>query len=242
MPLADSAFVHHPELKPMIADPETSFFRDLDYEEIDRKMEEQGRARGWRHPDHTREALRRAALAGRRDRDLWVFGYGSLMWDPAFLFEEVRRACAPDYSRSFCLIDDGARGTPDQPGLMAGLDLGPGCTGLAFRIATEKIEAETEILCRRELIAPGYVCAFVDLETDQGPLKALTFVADRTADVIDPEIPIREQAKMIAHAKGIVGEAFSYLDNIKRHLDQLRIADDYIETLYALVLKEREAA
>ncbi|MEL6801806.1 MAG: gamma-glutamylcyclotransferase [Pseudomonadota bacterium] len=239
MPLPERAFVHHPELKPLISDPDTSFFRDLDVEDIERRMEERGMERGWRHPDAVREALRNAALEGRRDRDLWIFAYGSLMWDPAIQFVEVRRAHTDQYGRSFCLWDDGARGTQEQPGLMAALDMGEGCTGLAFRIPADQIEVETEILCRRELIAPGYVCTFVELDTAQGRVEALTFVADHSAEVIVPDIPITEQARMIAHAEGLFGTAFDYLSNVKRHLDELAIEDAYIEALCALVDKER---
>ena len=72
-----------------------------------------------------REATRHEILSGRRDADLWVFAYGSLMWDPAFLFEEVRRADVSGYARRFCLQDEiGGRGSRDAPGLMSALDRG----------------------------------------------------------------------------------------------------------------------
>lgn len=242
MPLPDSAFAHHPELKPLISDPDTSFFRTIEPAEIERQMAERGMEPGWRHPDDVREALRHAALEGRRDADLWIFAYGSLMWDPAIHFTELRRAHTDDYSRSFCLWDTGGRGSEDRPSLMAALDTGGGCTGLALRIEKDKIEEETEILCRRELIAPGYVCAFIALDTAQGPVEALTFVADHSSDVIVPGIPIEEQARMIAHAEGLLGRSFDYLDNVKRHLDEMGIADDYIDRLHVLATAERAAA
>jgi hypothetical protein len=83
---------------------------------------------------HARSAPR-AALEGH-EGDLWVFGYGSLIWDPALEFAEVRRAFAPNHRRRFILEDIyGGRGTPNGPGLMAALDDGDGCNGLCFRIA-----------------------------------------------------------------------------------------------------------
>ena len=239
MPLPDDAFAHHPELKRLISDPDTSFFRTIDPVEIERQMAERGMEPGWRHPDEVREGLRHAALEGRRDQDLWVFAYGSLMWDPAIHFAELRRAHTDDYCRSFCLWDNGGRGTEDRPSLMVALDTGGGCTGLALRIEKDNIEQETEILCRRELIAPGYVCAFVALDTAHGPVEALTFLADHSSDVIVPGIPIEEQARMIAHAEGLLGRSFDYLDNIKRHLDEMGIADTYIDRLHALATAER---
>ena len=54
--------------------------------------------------------------------DLWVFGYGSLMWDPAMEFAEVRRGRTKLYARSFCLWDVGGRGSLDRPGLMLAID------------------------------------------------------------------------------------------------------------------------
>ena len=79
-------------------------------------------------------ARKRAAfLAQRNDQDLWIFAYGSLIWDPAFYFEEVRVAKAPGYQRSFCLRSEIGRGSPEKPGLMVALDHGSECQGLAFR-------------------------------------------------------------------------------------------------------------
>ena len=98
------------------------------------------------HDEATREGLRRAALR-EHEGDLWVFAYGSLIWDPALIFTEVRRAYAPHHARRFILEDTyGGRGTVEAPGLMAALDAGAGCHGLCYRIAAEAVEHETEIL------------------------------------------------------------------------------------------------
>ena len=134
-------FSHHPELRGKIVDPRQSFLRSFTIADLSAKMTELGLPLDWWHTDEEREAMRAETLAGRRDSDLWVFAYGSLMWDPAFRFAEVRRARVPDYARRFILKDTyGARGTFDSPGLMAALDKGPGCEGLLFRIAREHIE------------------------------------------------------------------------------------------------------
>jgi cation transport protein ChaC len=107
------------------------------------------------HDDATREALRRKTLEDH-EGDLWVFAYGSLIWDPALEFAEVRRAFAPKHRRRFILEDIyGGRGTPNEPGLMAALDDGDGCNGLCFRIPARHVEAETEILFRARALGPG---------------------------------------------------------------------------------------
>ena len=67
-------------------------------------------------------------------KDLWVFAYGSLIWDPGFPFEEARPALLRGYHRAFCLYSTRYRGTPERPGLVLGLDRGGACRGVAFRV------------------------------------------------------------------------------------------------------------
>lgn len=238
----DDPFRHHPNLRDKIAPADASFFRNLDLAELDARLVAAGQPADWRTPDDIREAGRKAVIDDHRGRDLWVFAYGSLMWDPAMIFAEVRRAHTPDHARAFCLWDDGARGSPDQPGLMLGIDAngaGSGCHGLAFRIAQDRIEHETFVLFRREMIAEGYVPTWVEVTTDFGALTALTFVADHTKDNIVPDIPIEDQAHMIAVAEGDLGSNFAYLDNLRSHLVELDVRDAYVEDLYRRVVALR---
>ncbi len=132
------------------------FFRNLDITEIDKACPRRGQPRRLAPPCSQREAYAAPSLAGREGQDIWVFAYGSLMWDPAIHFDELRRAHAPDHVRSFCLWDKYARGSIEAPGLMAALDRGAGCTGDALHIPAAQVEEETTQLCRRELIGPAY--------------------------------------------------------------------------------------
>ncbi len=184
-------------------------------------------------------AMRAQTLAGYRDNDLWVFGYGSLMWDPGFRFAEVRRAHVPDHARRFILKDTyGARGTFDAPGLMAALDKGPGCDGLLFRIAREQIEEETEVLWRREQIGPAYTAAFVEAIVADQPITALTFVADHDADMIDANLTRQEQIHFLATGTGFLGSSLDYLRNIAKKFAALGVHDEDVATL----LRETEAS
>ena len=168
MSVAQDPFSHHPELRDKISDPLKSFFRTFTTDELATRLKASGLPVDWWHSDSEREASRAQTLAGRRDADLWIFAYGSLMWDPAFRFEEVRRARVPDYARHFILKDIyGFRGTFDAPGLMAALVKGPGCDGLVFRISRENIDEETEVLWRREKIGPAYTPVFVEAVTSE---------------------------------------------------------------------------
>lgn len=194
-------------------------------------MRDHGLPGDWWYSDDEREALRARALDGHAG-DLWIFAYGSLMWDPAFRFAEVRRAHAPGHQRRFILKDvHGARGKEDEPGLMAALDTGAGCNGLAFRIAVDEVEAETEILWRREQVLPAYNAEFIDVDLPDTRVSALTFVADLDADVIAGDLTREEQIRYFATGNGFLGASLDYLVNIESHFEKLDIIDDDVIAL-----------
>lgn len=224
-------FAHHPELRDRIADPETSFFRTLTVEGLLRSNPELGHLRGWVFSDMRREAIRREALRGHSG-DLWVFAYGSLMWDPAIRFADVRRAHAPHHERQFILRDTkGARGTQEAPGMMAALDAGGGCDGLAFRISADNVDTETEILFRREMIGPGYHAVFIEADIGEEAICALTFLADHGSPDIHPDISRSDQVRHIATGKGFLGTSRQYLVNVVDHFRHLGIVDRHCADL-----------
>lgn len=226
-------YQHHPELRGQILPAAESFFRNIDLAEIDRRVIADGQPADWRTPCDQREAQRKAWLNGRFERDLWVFGYGSLMWDPSIEFVEVRRARTDGYGRSFCIWDEGGRGSRDRPGLMLAMDAGDGCEGLAFRIAARQTEHETFVLFRREMIVDVYHPVWLTLDTAQGPIEALSFAANHASDKVRPGIPLPEQACMIDGAEGMLGRNLDYLQSTGAHLDLMNIADPYIDALLA---------
>jgi cation transport protein ChaC len=235
MSTSNDPFRHHPGLRGLITDPKQSFFRDFTAEALFESRPELRTAAmfDWVFSDQEREANRNRVLKGRCDMDLWVFAYGSLMWDPAFCFEEVRRAHAPFYSRHFILKDTfGARGSAERPGLMAALDAGAGCNGILFRIARDKIEAETEILWRREMFGAAYIPAFIDVTAGEEQMTALTFVADHKAPFIEPDLTREEQIRYIATGSGFLGTSYEYLANIVEHFRTICIDDPDIEAIY----------
>lgn len=222
------AFAHHPELLGKIADPLTSFFRTFSVGSVLNQHPELAESmRNWVWKDEDRERARARSLAGHSPGDLWVFAYGSLMWDPALRFAAVRRATVPGYARRFILLDDkGGRGTKHAPGLMAALDRGAGCEGLAFLIAAADVDAETEILWRREMIGPGYVPTFVAAFIGGRTETVLTFVADHSAPEIRPGLPRADQVRLIARGTGFLGTSKAYLENIVSHFAHLGIVDE----------------
>lgn len=234
MPATNDPFHHHPDLRGLVRDPETSFFRSFRPEDLDPLLAAHGVEPGWRLTDDAREACRRAALSDHPGGDLWIFGYGSLIWDPALRFAEVRRARLDGFRRSFCLLDTlGGRGTAAAPGLMAALDTGGACSGIAFRISEPEIDRETEILWRRERVAPGYRPHFASVEIDDGIVRALTFVADHGAAIVRPDLTLEQQADHLATGAGFLGSGLDYIDNIAANLAALGIEDADLTRLRA---------
>ncbi|WP_375174772.1 gamma-glutamylcyclotransferase [Pseudooceanicola sp.] len=241
MTIPETAFIHHPELKDLIRDPEQSFFRDLNLDEVDARMAERGVPMPWRRTDEDREANRRTFLEGHQG-PVWIFAYGSLMWDPAILFDEVRHARIVGYSRSMCLVDRrGARGSAEAPGLMAGLAPGGTCDGLVFRIPEELVEQETERLWRREMIAHAYYPDFAQAETAVGQVRALCFVADPAADMIDTALSHEQQVTYISRGEGFLGTSLEYLENMLAQFEAMKVDDPALQALLRDVQRERAA-
>ena len=199
---------------------------------MDQAMRDAGYPANWRRTDDEREVTRVNALHGRTDRDLWVFAYGSLMWDPAFHFSEVRIASLTGFHRRFCLKTRLGRGSFENPGLMAALDAGGACNGLVFRINRDVIELETKILWSREMMMLAYDPVILSVVTPQGPVDALAFVINRTSENYLQNLPMNEAADLIARAHGLFGSNLEYLDNLAEQLELLNIKDEDFASLY----------
>src|SRR5262245_32838889 len=231
------AFQHLPGLRGKLTPAEQSTLRATP--EFLARWDERARSRGlpadWRLSDEQLEASRRALLAEHLGGgELWVYGYGSLMWDPGFHFDEVRLAQLPGYQRRFTYWTRLARGTPEQPALMLTLEQVAGdgrCTGLAFRIAGDMVDTESGMLWRREMLRGGYCPALLPVTTPQGPLTALVFACNHAHPDYAGEMPLDETAAIIAAAAGVIGSNRDYLEQMARQLAALQISDGYVEQL-----------
>ncbi|MBC7952567.1 MAG: gamma-glutamylcyclotransferase [Rhodospirillaceae bacterium] len=167
--------------------------------------------------------------------DLWVFGYGSLMWRPGFEFAEVRPALLAGWYRAFCLYSMHYRGTPARPGLVLGLDDGESCRGLAFRVPSAEAEMAVEYLNERELIGYAYEPRTLPITLDDGRVvPAYTFVADRGHRHYAGNLPLEEAAAIIMDAQGCAGLNRDYLINTVRKLEAEGFAD---QSLHALLVE-----
>ncbi|SFR52024.1 cation transport protein ChaC [Yoonia tamlensis] len=158
---------------------------------------------------------------------LWVFGYGSLLWNPGFTPVKSVKACLHDYHRSFCMLSIHHRGSETEPGLVLALDaaMGARCTGVAFQVAAEEEESVLRELRERELVSSAYFEEHVDLHIENGEtLRALAYVIDPD-HVQYCQFDLEKQAQMIATAVGRRGPNTEYLFNTAAHLDQMNIRD-----------------
>ncbi len=195
----------------------------------DQRARDQGRGADWRWSDEQLEATRIALLGRQSEEDLWVFGYGSLMWDPGFHFAEVRLAELPRHHRRFSCRTQLGRGSPECPGLMLTLEPGAGCcSGLAFRIDAAVAGHESGMLWRREMIRGLYQPRLQSVRTPQGLVTALVFAANTAHDDHVGELPLDEAASMIARAEGVLGTNRQYLEMLVWQLQHLGIEDGYL--------------
>lgn len=176
-------------------------------------------------------ALAAAPPQVRAGGDAWVFGYGSLMWNPAVRYQESRIATLNGYHRRFCLWTPVGRGSVDQPGLVLGLARGGSCKGVAYRIKGEHVGEEFSVLWRREMISDGYIPRWVTLHTAEEPVTALAFVINRACPRYAGRLPDAEAARAIAAASGALGSNAEYLLSTVEHLDALGIPDRRLHAL-----------
>jgi glutathione-specific gamma-glutamylcyclotransferase len=166
-------------------------------------------------------------------QDLWVFGYGSLIWNPAFHYVEKRPALLEGWHRRFCLKVFVNRGSPETPGVMLGLDQGGECHGVAFRVAAAKVREELGILWQREMYGGAYHARFVPLETEDGPISAMTFVINHDHPRYMRELSLEQTVAMISTGCGDLGTCREYLENTVNHLRELGLNDEGLARIAA---------
>ncbi len=171
-------------------------------------------------------------------QDLWVFGYGSLMWRPGFPFVARYAARLHGYHRSFCVFSHVHRGTPERPGLVFGLDRGGSCRGFAYQVAPEHAEATRAYLQEREQVTSVYLDVTRSLTLLDGPqpkVEALCFIVDRTHEQYAGKLDFERQVALIAHGVGQSGENPDYLQSTVDHLQEMEISDRGLEMLWHAV-------
>ncbi|KEJ88804.1 gamma-glutamylcyclotransferase [Sulfitobacter donghicola] len=169
---------------------------------------------------------------------MWVFGYGSLLWNPGFEVAESVIGTLPEYARSFCMRSIHHRGTVEQPGLVLALDqqTGEACEGVALKVAAGQEEQTLAYLRERELVSSAYVEKELTVQLQDGrEVTALVYVIDEEHDQYCGGLPLEEQAQIMAHAVGGRGPNTEYLFNTAEHLVSVGLHDPALEWLAARV-------
>ncbi|UWQ29707.1 gamma-glutamylcyclotransferase [Leisingera sp. M523] len=165
---------------------------------------------------------------------MWVFGYGSLLWNPGFPVARREVAVLHGYARSFCMTSIHHRGTEDHPGLVLALDEteGANCKGLALSVEAGHEEQTLAKLRERELISSAYLERDLEVELTDGSLvTAVTYVIDPHHVQYCGGLSLEKQAQMIAHAVGGRGPNTEYLYNTAEHLAEIGLHDSDLDWL-----------
>ena len=164
--------------------------------------------------------------------EFWVFGYGSLMWNPGFDYEEREIVTLSGYHRALCIRSWVHRGTREHPGLVLGLDRGGSCKGAAFRIAPGQREAVVAYLRERELVTNVYQERVLGIRFRDGRRsKALAYTADRGHMQYAAGLTVEDAARTCAMARGQSGHNADYVRNTVQHLMELGIRDHWMEAV-----------
>ena len=168
--------------------------------------------------------------------ELWVFGYGSLMWRPGFPFEAQAPGLLNGAHRALCVYSILHRGTREQPGLVLGLDRGGACRGVAFRVAQGAEEETVAYLREREQVTDVYLEAHRTVRLLNGTgrvVKALTYLADPNHAQYAGRLPLEEQLRIVRDCKGEAGTNIDYVLNTARHLEEEGVHDAVLGSIAA---------
>jgi cation transport protein ChaC len=183
----------------------------------------------------TKTKRKRAGMA-----ELWVFGYGSLMWRPGFPFAEVQPALLKGAHRALCVYSIVHRGTRERPGLVLGLARGGACRGVAFRVAAGAEDATVAYLREREQVTDVYVEAHRAVRLLDGSdrsIKALCYLVDPDHAQYAGKLALEEQLSIVRGGMGEAGENIEYVLNTVRHLDDAGVHDPLLHALAARLVQ-----
>lgn len=191
------------------------------------------------------EAQRQASLDASLSHwngqdDLWVYGYGSLVWRPEFDFVERRPALLRGYHRSLCLWSRVNRGTPERPGLVFGLDAGGSCRGMVYRIAAAQVPHTLTQLWKREMPSGAYIPKWLACATEPSDVQALAFVMDREQAAYVSGLTHEQLIAIVCDAHGSYGSCTEYVLETAQALNDAGIHDRKLDTLVH-ELRAREA-
>ncbi|BAU12673.1 ChaC family protein [Leptolyngbya sp. NIES-3755] len=163
--------------------------------------------------------------------EVWIFAYGSLIWNPIIEYCDRIPGKIYGWHRSFCLRTPVGRGTPDNPGLVLALESGGSCRGIAYQIPPEQLATELLLLWRREMVAGAYIPRWVKVWTAGTSIDAITFTINSKHPMYDPDLLVEQVATTIATAEGMLGSCSDYLLQTIQGLAEHQIVDQALLNL-----------
>ena len=173
--------------------------------------------------------------------DLWVFGYGSLIWRPDFDYAERREAKVHGWHRALKMWSRLNRGTPECPGLVFGMLSGGSCRGMVFRVPQAQTRQVMINLWQREMALGVYDPRWLDCRTAQGTVQALAFTLSRRSPSHAGVLPDAEYQRIFAEAAGIYGTTRDYAQATYDELLRLGIDDRALGRLLAVANASRSS-
>ncbi len=172
-------------------------------------------------------------MNAKASRPCWVFGYGSLMWNPGFATPQTQAARLHGWHRAFCIYSEHYRGTPQKPGLILGLLPGGSCRGRAHRLPRRNYDAVRRYLWDREINNDGVYEEAVRpiLLGDGRVVEALVYLADRRHRQFAGKLPLAKALRLVRQGLGTTGTNLAYVENTVTHLRQLGLRDAGLEAL-----------
>jgi glutathione-specific gamma-glutamylcyclotransferase len=171
--------------------------------------------------------------------DVFVFGYGSLVWNPCMEHSGRLVGTVRGYHRRFCLWSNVYRGTPERPGLVLGLDRGGAVRGVLFRLDGSVARRELELLWRREMFGGSYVARWLKTQTDEGALNAIGFVINHAAPSYAGRLSDEAVVERLATSRGRYGSGADYLAQTAAALRAAGLEDKHLDRLCDM-LAQRE--
>ena len=182
-------------------------------------------------------SLAETMAAHRKGDPVWVFGYGSLIWNPLMDYAERCPARIRGFHRGFYLWSKINRGSPEVPGLVLGLDSGGSCRGVAYRLHDENLAGELRLLWRREMVVGTYLPRWVKADVGGKQVRAIAFVVNRRKPGYTGRLHDHQIVSIALRACGQYGTCSDYLVQTAASLETAGIADQRMTRLARLVVQ-----
>ncbi|MCX5589942.1 gamma-glutamylcyclotransferase [Alcaligenes endophyticus] len=193
-------------------------------------------------PRWTEQQIRQSmldTLAQHSAGPVWVFAYGSLIWNPIFHYSTQTAARLQGWHRSFCIKLNAGRGTPEKPGRMLALQAGGSTQGVAFKLNEDNLLDELWLIWAREMVYGSYLPIWCPLELANGEhVPGIVFVANPEHVQFIADASIDTTVPIILQAQGILGSNLDYLLQLQQSLQSFDINDAYIDALSQAALTE----